>query len=262
MAHYIVNSDSLPVRTNRTLKSRRLYEYLFGEVVTVTEVVDNWAKVELSNGEECGWVQTDSIAELSEQQYLEYMGMVQMKVEGTGLLVKVVDSYTTLLLPPCSVLPMYNFMTGTFVLGNVEYQILSPMYWNMNLAGKRERIYRAAMCFLNTPFVRNGRTNGGIDDLNLVCNALGVVFNSIPHTIDEITKFGYRLSFIEEATLGDVLLFSDASGEVSHCGIYMGNGRVLHASGKVKIDKVDHQGIYNPTLRRYSFQLAGIIAIE
>ena len=118
------------------------------------------------------------------------------------------------------------------------------------------------MCYLNAPFLYKGRTNGGIDDLFLVSNALSVAFDSVPTNLAELSKFGFPLSFIAEAQLGDILLFSDLNGQLSHCGMYVGNGCVLHAAGRVRVDKVDHQGVYNSTLKRYSFQLAGIVAVE
>ncbi len=262
MAHYIVTTDSAPIRRAPQTKSERLYEFLFGEVLLSDEENGKWLKVSVPGSDEEGWLLSDSVAELSEKQFAEYSSMVHMKVECNGLFVRKVDSYTTLLLPACAVLPFYNFMTGTFKVADSEYEVLSPMYWNANLTGRRERVFRAAMCYLNAPFLYRGRTNGGIDDLWLVSNALSVVFDNVPRTLSELAKFGFPLSFIEEAQLGDILLFSDSSGQLSHCGMYVGNGCVLHAAGRVRVDKVDHQGVYNSTLKRYSFQLAGIIAVE
>jgi hypothetical protein len=35
----------------------------------------------------------------------------------------------------------------------------------------------------------------------------------------------------------------------------MEEGTVMHASGKVRIDPIDHQGIYNRELKRYTHKL-------
>ena len=262
MAHYIVTAEYVPVRRSTSTRSERLYEFLFGEVLLSSEESGKWLKVVVPGREEEGWVLSDSVAELSEKQLAEYNSMVHMKVECNGLFVKRIDSYTTLLLPPCAVMPFYNIMTGTFKVADAEYEVVSPIYWNVNISERRDRIYRAAMCYLNAPFLYKGRTNGGIDDLFLVSNALSVAFDSVPKNLAELSKFGSPLSFIEEAQLGDILLFSDLNGQLSHCGMYVGNGCVLHAAGRVRVDKVDHQGVYNSTLKRYSFQLAGIVAVE
>ena len=263
MAHYIVTYSSALVHKGKSNKTERIYEYLFGEVVTVIEEGSEWMLVHTPFKDVDGWIQAEYITPITDKQYNDYCSDVKMRVECSSLFVKKVNSYDTLLVPTSAVLPFYNFMTNTFLIADSEYEILSPMYWDPNITDIRTRVYRAAMCYLNAPFVRNRRSVDGIDDVNLIANALSVVSERVPHSIEELASFGTFLSFIEEAQLGDILLFSNSSsGEVSHCGMYLGNGNVLHTSGKVRIDRVDHQGIFNPTLKRYSFQLASILSIE
>lgn len=263
MLHYIVTYSSASVHKGKSIRTERIYEYLFGEVVTVIEEGSEWMLVQTPFKDVNGWIAAEGITPISDKQYSDYCMNVKMRVECSSLFVKKVDSYDTIVVPSTAVLPLYNFMTNTFTIAGSEYQILSPMYWDSNVIDSRTRVYRAAMCYLNTPFVRNRRSIDGIDDVNLVANALSVVSESVPRSIEAFSTYGTFLSFIEEAQLGDILLFSNSSsGEVSHCGMYLGNGRVLHASGKVRIDRVDHQGIFNSMLKRYSFQLAGILAIE
>lgn len=263
MAHYIVTYSSASVHKGKSIRTERIYEYLFGEVVTVIEEGSEWMLVQTPFKDVDGWIQAECITPITDKQYSDYCTNVKMRVECNSLFVKRVDSYDTVLVPSTAVLPFYNFMTNTFSIADSEYEILSPMYWDSNMIDVRTRVYRAAMCYLNAPFVRNRRSIDGIDNINLIANSLSVVFERVPRSIEELSSFGTFLSFIEEAQLGDILLFSNnSSGEVSHCGMYLGNGRVLHSSGKVRIDRVDHQGIFNPTLKRYSFHLAGILAID
>ncbi|CEN47867.1 hypothetical protein CCAN11_1540007 [Capnocytophaga canimorsus] len=35
----------------------------------------------------------------------------------------------------------------------------------------------------------------------------------------------------------------------------MGDNRIIHAHGKVRIDRIDHVGIFNTEIRNYSHQL-------
>ena len=43
-----------------------------------------------------------------------------------------------------------------------------------------------------------------------------------------------------------------------HVGIYMGQGSIIHASGQVRIDRLDSQGIYNTGLGQYTHRLHSI----
>jgi gamma-D-glutamyl-L-lysine dipeptidyl-peptidase len=40
-----------------------------------------------------------------------------------------------------------------------------------------------------------------------------------------------------------------------HVGILLSNSRIIHASGRVKVDVIDTQGIYSNELKRYTHKL-------
>ena len=71
---------------------------------------------------------------------------------------------------------------------------------------------------------------------------------------DQATQ-GEVLSFIEEAEPGDLAFFDDAEGNITHVGILLENNLIIHASGKVRVDPIDHQGIFNKELNNYSHKL-------
>ena len=66
---------------------------------------------------------------------------------------------------------------------------------------------------------------------------------------------GEPLNFISEAEPGDLAFFDDEEGNIIHVGILMDTSRIIHASGKVRIDTIDHEGIYNATEGKYTHKL-------
>ncbi len=66
---------------------------------------------------------------------------------------------------------------------------------------------------------------------------------------------GEALSFIEESEAGDLAFFDNKEGAIHHVGIIMNDNYIIHAHGKVRIDRLDHTGIFNTELGRYSHQL-------
>ena len=66
---------------------------------------------------------------------------------------------------------------------------------------------------------------------------------------------GQALSFIEEAEEGDLAFFDNDEGQITHVGIILENNRIIHASGMVRIDQLDHQGIYNQEIKNYTHRL-------
>ena len=64
-----------------------------------------------------------------------------------------------------------------------------------------------------------------------------------------------NFSFVEEALPGDLAFFGDDAGAITHVGILWEQNRIIHASGRVRVDKIDHQGIFNEELKRYTHNL-------
>ena len=63
------------------------------------------------------------------------------------------------------------------------------------------------------------------------------------------------INFITEAYPGDIVFFDNEEGHIIHVGILLGNNKIIHASGKVRIDTIDHEGIYNVDAKKYTHKL-------
>jgi cell wall-associated NlpC family hydrolase len=66
---------------------------------------------------------------------------------------------------------------------------------------------------------------------------------------------GEALSFIEESQPGDLAFFDNEEGNIIHVGIIMENNYIIHASGKIRIDRLDHLGIYNVETNKHTHKL-------
>ena len=78
---------------------------------------------------------------------------------------------------------------------------------------------------------------------------------AIPRDSSEQAEQGTTLSFVEEAEIGDLAFFDNDEGKIIHVGLIIAPSTIIHASGKVRIDKLDHQGIYNVDTKRYTHKL-------
>ncbi len=66
---------------------------------------------------------------------------------------------------------------------------------------------------------------------------------------------GETLTMAHEAKEADMAFFDNADGEIIHTGLLLDNNRIIHASGQVRIDSFDHQGIFNKELNKYTYTL-------
>jgi cell wall-associated NlpC family hydrolase len=66
---------------------------------------------------------------------------------------------------------------------------------------------------------------------------------------------GEEVHFAAQTQPGDLAFFSNAEGRVVHVGIMLSGQQIMHAHGEVRIDTLDHNGIYNVDQKRYTHQL-------
>ena len=66
---------------------------------------------------------------------------------------------------------------------------------------------------------------------------------------------GEALSFIEESESGDLAFFDNEEGAIVHVGIIMEDNYIIHAHGKVRIDRLDHTGIFNTEQGKHTHKL-------
>jgi cell wall-associated NlpC family hydrolase len=142
---------------------------------------------------------------------------------------------------------------GVARVGEVRYVLSSGSAGEV----RREDIPRLALAYYNTPFLSGGRSPGGIDATGLVQNVYRQAGVYLPRDLKGQLGVGASCFFLEEALPGDLLFFGDESG-VSHVGIAWEGDRVIHASGRVRVDRVDHHGIFNDQIKRYTHVLKAI----
>ncbi len=106
---------------------------------------------------------------------------------------------------------------------------------------KVSSIVSTAKRYIGTPYVYGGESPKGFD-----CSGyLQYIFKQnnyvIPRTADEQYKLGKKVS-VNKLQAGDLVFFDTDLKEISHCGLYLGDGQFIHASSSrgVRIDRLDN----------------------
>jgi cell wall-associated NlpC family hydrolase len=86
----------------------------------------------------------------------------------------------------------------------------------------------SAMRFIGTPFVFGGSSIHGFDCSGYVQHVFGMLGMHIPRTADAQYDAARRIH--GGMTRGDLVFFQTYAPGVSHVGIYLGNGKFIHAS--------------------------------
>ena len=109
--------------------------------------------------------------------------------------------------------------------------------------------------YLNAPYLWGGRSPFGIDCSGFTQMVFKLCGIKLLRDAYQQAEQGYLINLLDEAHAGDLVFFDNEEGRITHTGILLPNNRIIHASGKVRIDTLDHHGIYNSETRRYSHKL-------
>jgi len=253
MRYGICSVSLMPVRAKADHRAEMVNQLLFGETFSILEAGQKWYYIRgILDGYE-GWVSKPQCTLLDEalpesyhdQEYVvpDLMRIRQADTPGDSMMIL-----------PGSSLPGLKQTTGEFSLGGTEYIVDGEIMRDTN-PNKRDRISRTATRFLNAPYLWGGRSLYGIDCsgfVQVVYKICGIV---LPRDAGQQVKKGKAINFVSESGPGDLAFFGETDEEISHVGIILEGGRIIHASGRVRIDKFDHQGIFSTGENEYSHAL-------
>lgn len=239
----------IPIRKENSHRSEQVSQLLFGEVYEVLQQQGNWLNIRCSFDAYEGWIDAAQHSDVSDKDYQH----INSNDCGLALDLSFSASSTSHAIPLVtgSNLPFFDGMN--FKIGKEKFiyngQALQAEARNASL------FERVAMRYLNAPYLWGGRSPFGIDCSGLV--QVAYKFCGIPLRRDayQQAEEGTVVNFIEEALPGDLAFFNNEEGRIIHVGIVLKDNRIIHASGKVRIDKLDHFGIFNNDTAKYSHQL-------
>jgi len=258
MKYGICHLSVIPCRLEPSDRSEQLSQLLFGETVKVYEKRKTWYRVKSSYDDYECWIDQHQFRFITEKEYKGFIENVPVVVtELVGLLHKKKDNSMMTVL--CgSNLP--HFKENTLKIVDEEW-IYEGEAQSISSPFQKSRLVENAFLLLNSPYQWGGRSPFGIDCsgfIQLIYKLNGI---RLPRDASQQAKLGNTLSFIEEAEEGDLAFFDNEEGQITHVGMILKNNRIVHASGKVRIDRIDHQGIYNNELSDYSHRLRLITKI-
>ena len=249
----ISNLSIIPQRSEANDKAEMTNQILFGEHFKVLEIRKKWSKIRLSHDSYEGWICNKQWQEISEEDYK------QLDKDVATISTDILDIITKEYQQPIvigSVLPFYK--SGHALINEEMYK-----FDGLSTQGyvDKNKLRQNALIFLNAPYLWGGRSPLGIDCSGLTQIVYRLQGIDLPRDAYQQAKVGTTLSFIEESEVGDLAFFDDKEGKVIHVGIILEDNHIIHASGKVRIDRIDQQGIFNTEIGKHTHKLRLIKSI-
>jgi cell wall-associated NlpC family hydrolase len=246
MLTYICENVFVPLRSGPSHKSEMLSQILFGEKYTILEQSARWLKIESLFDNYRGWIDMDHL------QHSEQNDNAKGNVLVKPLICFKNDKTKIVIEPGCEI---YNpdFKLLTFTAGSNTYSA-SPDF-NESYIKTSGSLADTAIRFINSPYIWGGRIPSGIDCSGLTQLVYKIHGITIPRDSWKQAEAGESISFIDQSKPGDLVFFDNEKGNISHVGMMFSEGLIIHASGRVRIDTIDHQGIFKPETGGYSHHL-------
>ena len=226
-----------PVRAEGSDKAEIVTQILFGESADILEVNKNWTKIKMHYDGYEGWMDTKQLKPVTDGD------LAKRKVT------VVTEDFSSVL--------MHDGKTLLSMGSEVEF----PVVASRRSHDVRESIALTAKEFLNVPYLWGGKSFFAVDCSGFTQLVYKIHNIKLPRDTSQQVEVGESLTFVEESQLGDLAFFENPEGKIIHVGIMLDNQKIIHASGKVRIDTLDSTGIFNKELNKHTHKLRVIKSV-
>jgi cell wall-associated NlpC family hydrolase len=240
MPHAICLLSVVPMRKEPSHRSEMVSQVLFGEYVTIQEEKDDFVFVRCDYDGYEGWVQAAQLTQVSEHEVL------QTNSYTTNFTTPVTHNQTLLHVPYAA--PVYQPGRFAFqVAGNNINYLVVPQQTVKSGGQLFNGPTLTAVCqpLLNAPYLWGGKSVFGIDCSGFVQQVFKLFGIKLLRDAYLQAGQGIAINSLKDARLGDLAFFCNEAGRVTHVGITLEDGKIIHASGRVRIDTIDKEGILN-----------------
>jgi hypothetical protein len=232
MRYGICNLGIVPIRLEPSDRSEMVTQVLYGDFFKVLEQRKKWSRIRIAFDKYEGWIDNKQYQEIEEDEYKEQN---HSDLNLSNDLVQFVSDLKDNLYP----IPIGCNLNGLSLLKHrFEGHVISG-------TKEKSKLIETAFLYLNSPYLWGGKTPFGIDCSGFTQMVYKLNGYKLKRDASEQAAQGEALSFIEESEPGDLAFFDNDEGQIIHVGIIMKDNYIIHAHGKVRIDRLDHSGIYN-----------------
>ena len=253
----------IPVRTEAREEAEQNTQMLFGELAEVIDEQPRWKRIRLESDGQEGWVDAKMITPMTDKEYA-----VHKKAQKTAATVAFPMAYAMSenngqTIPLTAGTRLTNYKDGRFEVLGVGFRIDPSMVITAPLELNQENLLKAVRFFINVPYLWGGKNALGMDCSGFTQTILGLFGKALLRNASEQVTQGKPIKDLSKTQAGDLVFFTKSPMTndqlpITHVGIVIDPERVIHCSGRVKVEKLDSQGIFNAETGEYSHHLVAI----
>lgn len=271
--HAIILHSIVPVRAEAREGAEQNTQLLFGELCEVVETLPRWYKVRNEADGEEGFVDSKMVTLLSAEEYASCSAALAASTARVILpMTYAVSGNNGQTLPLTMGTRLTNYHDGQFEVLGVPFRIDTMAVAGQPLPLNEQTLMQVTRFLLNTPYLWGGKNALGMDCSGLTQTVMSLFGISLPRNASQQVNCGKEVKHLKDGKAGDLVFFDHADActdncetnnskgdkRVTHVGILLDAERVIHCSGRVKIEHIDERGIFGAEQRLYTHHLAAI----
>ena len=243
----IVLHSVVPVRAEAREGSEQLTQMLFGELCTVLEEKPRWNRVKLALDGQEGWVDAKMICPMKSEEFKSYSLAYKNAAMVSVPMTYAVSENNGQTIPLTAGTRLTNYKDGRFEVLGVGFRIDPNMVAVQPLEMNEQSLLQTVRFFLNVPYLWGGKNAMGMDCSGFTQVVMSLFGKKLLRNASEQATQGKKISDLKKVQAGDLAFFDHEDGKISHVGIVIDSERVIHCSGRVKVEKLDRRasgGVY------------------
>ncbi|WP_240935789.1 C40 family peptidase [Hymenobacter sp. HDW8] len=254
MEYGICPLSVVPVRAEPNDRAEIVTQLIFGECYTIVLVQGNWCQVRIAADQYVGWMDVKQHLPVTSTYFAEWGAHAHPR--SLDVVQMVSDSDTRQPISLGARLPFFDGMTLRLGERQLFYNGAATNPTSNGDPGRKAALLqKMGQAFLKAPYLWGGKTLFGVDCSGLMQQLYGLVDIQLPRDARQQIDHGRTVHFVSQTQPGDLAFFDNAEGSIVHVGMLLEEQQILHASGEVRIDPLDHNGIYNRQRQKYSHKL-------
>ena len=232
MRYGICSLSVVPMRKEASHTSELVSELLYNDIYNIVDENDEWLKIRCMYDLYEGWIRKLQHHEITEDEYNEFIAKKKYIVN----------------------VPIIHYDNKVLSFGSKLFEKVEGSI-PLSKTFDTDVFMQAAIKMMNVPYRWGGKTVMGIDCSAFVQLCAKIAGYKLPRDASQQVDFGEAVDNFNDAKSGDIAFFENENHKIIHVGILLSDNKIIHASGKVRIDSIDKIGIFNEELNKYTHQL-------
>lgn len=250
----VCRQSLVSIRKDPAHQSEQVSQLLFGDHYTVIDRPSNgkWLKIRTYFDEYEGWMDARQHQPVS-PEYFDHINHAEFKIT-TDITSSLLYNKVPQIVLIGSIIP---------ISGSELFRMEEQFAFNgdaKSLGQRREFdfIRTVAQKYLNSPYQWGGKSPFGIDCSGFTQMVFKISGYKLSRDASQQAHQGKDVESLRAAKQGDLAFFTDDQGKIGHVGILLAENKIIHASGKVRIDPITEDGIQHAEFKTITHRLSAI----